>query len=236
MNIKADIIRTVAGRIPHVIPHLEGEARQVAITAPDNLDEVKTVAFYLRTITNLVESVYAGRIRREFISIMNDLIYGQLTQAWNTALTEAGADMTPDMQAELDGYIASERSHVENYYNDILNAGLTGKPIEPLLNRAAMWANRWTDVYNAAKLFIASVFGERLKWVFGDADHCTTCEQLNGIVAFATEWDTLGCRPQNPPNSLLECQGWNCKCTLEPTSQRRSPKAFETIQNIVTVL
>jgi hypothetical protein len=80
---------------------------------------------------------------------------------------------------------------------------------------------------------IAAHYGQRMMWVYGDADHCSTCEQLNGIVAYASEWETLGVKPQSPPNPLLQCGGWRCKCSLRVTDRRRSPKAFETIMNIV---
>lgn len=235
MDIKIDIIRTAARYIPSVLPHLTGRARWIALTAPRDIqhDETKTVEFYFRTLRGLVLSVYNGDMRTEFIDIMANLIQGQLTQAWLTALGEAGLNMTPEMQAELDGYILNEYTFVDGYYRDILNAGLLNLPIDPLIQRARIWANRWNDIYNAAKLYIASQYGDRMVWVYGDTDHCTTCEQLNGIVAFAREWEQLNIRPQNPPNPLLECGGWRCQCRLEVTDRRRSPKAFDTILNIV---
>ena len=148
-------------------------------------------------------------------------------------LDEAGADWFPELRAELAAMIASESAFVDPFFRNIIDARIDETSIEPLLIRADIWANRWNDAYNLAKLKIQSLYGERLVWRMGNAEHCDTCQSLNGIVAFAHEWEQLNVRPQNPPNPLLICQGWRCKCSLNPTSQRRSPKAFDMILNIV---
>lgn len=48
---------------------------------------------------------------------------------------------------------------------------------------------------------------------------------LNGIVAYAREWNEYGIHPQSPPNDLLECGGWRCQCRLVSTAKRVTPKA-----------
>ena len=70
-------------------------------------------------------------------------------------------------------------------------------------------------------------------WVYGETEHCETCRQLNGIVARATEWQRIGVRPQNAPNGLLDCGGWNCQCAINPTTQRRTPGAYDKIIGII---
>ena len=72
---------------------------------------------------------------------------------------------------------------------------------------------------------------QRMKWELGETEeHCETCAALNGIVAFAREWETLGVHPQDAPNNKLECGGWQCGCTLTPTSQRRTSDAYGRIE------
>ena len=143
--------------------------------------------------------------------------------------------MTDAMRIQLEGFILSEYGFVDGLYNDILNAALLQQPIEPLFSRARLWANRWTEVYNAAKLAIAAECGEKMMWKLGmSEEHCSTCSALDGIVAFATEWEQLNVRPQSPPNPILECEGWQCGCELVPTTQRRSPNALTTILNVVS--
>jgi len=70
----------------------------------------------------------------------------------------------------------------------------------------------------------ADSIAEAPLWVFDDtAEKCDTCLALNGIVAYAWEWETAGFRPQSPPNALLTCGGWHCECELRHTEKRRSP-------------
>jgi hypothetical protein len=103
-----------------------------------------------------------------------------------------------------------------------------------------IWANRYPDVVNQAILATAEE-KTKLEWVYSpEKEHCTICSALNGIVAYAREWDELGVRPQNPPNPALSkdnggCGGWRCGCELIPTTRRRSPDAFTTIMNIVAI-
>ena len=234
-NIIPSTIRALAKRYPAIIPNLRGRARWIVYTRAGTVDtDIQTVEFYARTMKGLIRSVYNNMMGGEFIDIMANLVQGQLTQAFQYALDETGADWFPELRAELERMILSEYGFVDGLFRDIIDARLAGQSIEPLLVRADLWANRWNDAYNIAKLMIQSLFGERLMWVYGAAEHCDTCRSLNGIVAFAREWEALNVRPQNPPNPLLECQGWRCKCSLQPTNQRRSPKAFDTILNIVS--
>jgi len=105
--------------------------------------------------------------------------------------------------------------------------------IKQFQSRVDLWVSRYEDTKNEAILFYSEK-GQRLRWVYGDTQHCETCAQLNGIVAFASEWETAGVQPQSPPNELLECQGWHCACTLEPTDDRRSADALTRILDAIT--
>lgn len=239
MDITNALIKSAVRRFPELVPHLKGRARWIAYSI-GGMDagrrlEFKTVEFYLRQLQGLIRAVYNGILGGEFIDIMANLIQGQLTQAFQLAIDEAGAEWNDELRAAVEEMILSEYTHVDQLYRDIVDARVDGTPIDPLLQRAQLWANRWNDAYNHAKQLIASMFGERMIWVYGDTDHCDTCLSLNGIVAFASEWEQLNVRPQNPPNPLLICGGWRCQCRLEVTTQRRSPKAFQTIMNIVSM-
>lgn len=233
MDIAVNLIHTITKRIPAVLSYLRGRAVCIAMTG-EYPPEYKTVEYYARVLKGLIRSVYNNMLGGEFIDIMANLIQGQLTQAFQAALDEAGAEWFDELRSELTNMIASEYTFVDGLYRDIVDARVDETPLDPLLMRADIWANRWNDAFNAARLLIQSQMGERLEWVYGVTEHCDTCQRLNGIVAFASEWEALSVRPQNPPNPLLECQGWRCKCSLQATNKRRSPKAFDTILNIVS--
>lgn len=240
MDLTTNTIKAIVRRIPAIVPHLKGRARWLAFTL-GGVDagrdtSYKTYDYYLQTLRGLIRSVYNGDLGGGFIDIMANLIQGQLTQAFQQAIDESGLDWTAELREAVEGMILSEYTHVDGFYRDIVDARVDGTPIDPLLQRAVMWANRWNDAYNYALQLIASIFGQKMMWIYGDADHCNTCLSLNGIVAFASEWEQLNVRPQSPPNGHLECGGWNCQCRLVVTDQRRSPKAFDRILNITTRL
>jgi hypothetical protein len=164
------------------------------------MDAVKSLDFYARTLTRLVKSLYDGNIDQlQFIQVFEDLLKGQMTAAWLDGMAAndlTADDMTDEWQAQLDNIIDSENSHVFDFSNDIVAASdLTGEPIDPLLARVDLWAARYTDVMNQAKLATAGE-KDKLKWIFGETEkHCDTCRALNGIIATKAEWDISGFVP-----------------------------------------
>lgn len=198
---------------------------------------VKSLPFFLRTITRLVQTVYDGYIGGEFVDIMKNLISGQMRRAYEEAWKEDGNELPmPDYLNNAAKALADEQAgFVPGYYQDIIDARVNKTPIGPLTYRAELWANRYTQAKNDATALIAQENGSKLVWREGDTvDKCDTCLALDGIVAYATEWAQAGFRPQSAPNHMLDCGGWKCQCRLEPTTARRSPKALETLLNIAT--
>lgn len=196
----------------------------------------KTYDYYLQQLERLIRSVYNNDLGGDFIDVMANLISGQLNQAFEQAWKDE------DGEGEIPAYLtnAAEEMILEQYdfvdqlYRDIVDAKVDETSIDPLLARAPLWANRWTEAYNRAVALITAENGGNLEWVYDpEKEHCTTCAALHGIVARASEWEELGVHPQGAPNDLLECQGWHCGCGLNPTDKRRSPKAYATIMNIV---
>lgn len=202
------------------------------IAIPPDLS-LKTFEYYLRTIQGMVRDLYRGDISEgEFVDTMASLIEAQLTRAWNEGMRENDLDpvedMEPEWQEKLNALILSEFDYVDGFAADIVAASEQQIPWEGLLARAEVWANRYNDVVTQS---IITTKEQKLLWVFGDTDHCSTCERLNGIVAWASEWEEAGVVPQNPPNDRLECGGWRCQCTLIPTANRRTRGALQAIRD-----
>lgn len=197
----------------------------------------KTYAFFLRTMERLIRSVYDGNLGGEFIEIAKNLIDGQISQAYTQAWNDEGTGgaLPAYLSDAAAAMIADQQQYVDGLYRDIVDARVDETALAPLLARAALWANRWNEAYDHGVHLITLNNGGKEIWVLGATEeHCPTCSALNGIVAYAREWEELGVAPQNAPNDKLECGGWRCDCRREPTDKRRSPKAFETILNIVT--
>jgi hypothetical protein len=231
--MKRQIIRATVKAIPDLRPHLRGRARWIVVTA----QEYKTVEYFERELERAVSNVYYGYLGGEFIDIMASMIYGQLEQAFRHAwLAEGGDGELPDYLTDaFEAMYLEQFDHVDQFYRDIVDARIDETSIDPLLARVSLWANRWNEAYNQAVALIAAEEGENMEWVLGETEeHCPECSALNGMVARASEWDALNVHPQGAPNEMLTCEGWRCDCSLVVTDKRRSPKAFDTILNIVS--
>ena len=222
-------IRQVVATFPEVRTYLSGRSRW-SLYKPT---EYKTVEYMENAIEGLVNGVYNGNIGGQFIDTMANIISGQLTQAYRQAWEDEGMTdyFAPDYLSEsLEAMILNQYDYVDQFYRDIIDARVDGTSVSPLLARAKLWANQWNAGYNEAVRLITLQGGGNLVWEYGDAEHCNTCLSLNGIVARADEWDTLGVKPQG---DMLECGGWNCKCALVSTDKRRSPNAYGRIEEIL---
>jgi len=196
----------------------------------------KTLPFFQNAITRLVKALWNGYIGGEFIETLKNLISGQLRRAYEQAWKDEGSEgKLPDYLATSAAQvIEQQQGFVEGFYHDIVDAKVEGRKIEPFLGRVDMWSNRYNQAYDDALHQITLEEGGKEQWVYGDTEHCDTCAALNGIVAFAREWEAAGFRPQNAPNAMLDCGGWKCQCKRQRTDQRRSPKALEMLMNIAT--
>lgn len=226
-------IRQAVDLVPDVLPHLSNRAR-FSLYKPV---EYKTYDYMLRQIEGLVNGVYSGNIGGQFIDIMANLISGQLTQAYRQAYEDEGftGEFLPQyLASSLVTMILGQYDYVDQYYRDIIDARVDGAPVAPLLARAGLWAQRWTEAYNEAVRLITLNNGGNLVWTLGATEeHCPECAAFDGIVAGAKEWDALGIRPQNAPNDKLTCGGWKCDCSLTPTDKRRSPNAYGRLEEIL---
>lgn len=231
-NTLYSFIRDAVVTVPRVVPLLTDKARFLAYVP----EAYKSFDYMLKQIKGLVRGVYAGNIGGAFIDTMANLISGQLTQAYKQAWSdEDGQGKLPDyLLVSLNDAILKQYTFVDQYYRDIVDARVDETSIEPLLARAQLWSNRWTEAYNEAVRLITLNGGGNLVWVYSpEKDHCPECEALDGMVMRASEWDIIGVKPQNAPNNSLTCGGWQCGCSLVATDKRRSPNAFGRIEEIV---
>jgi len=194
--------------------------------------EIKTQDFYNRVLMTWVNDLYTKEVTEaEFVDKMAEVIDQQLTRAWNEGMRANDLDpseMTEEQFATLQDIIANEYMFVDQFAADIASGNYT---LPQLQARAGVWANRYNDVANQAKLETAEL-KDKYIWVYGDTEHCDTCARLNGLVATAKEWSIAGIKPQSPPNDRLDCGGWRCKCELKPTDKRRSTKVLDTLLTI----
>lgn len=163
--------------------------------------------------------------RDQFVENMTDLITRELWNAWVEGIDSCGmtvADMEPEDRELVQSKSWEQLDYLDGFANDIVvNNKFFGGSLEALFSRADMWINQYKSMRDLAK---TTVCGDtKYEWVYGDTEHCDSCLRLNGIVKRASVWERANVRPGNPPNWKLECDGWHCECTLQPTSKRSTP-------------
>jgi hypothetical protein len=214
-----------------------------AIPALWRLVEIKTEAMFLRQLRTYCLKLFRGELGEfEWIDDMSTTIADQIGKAWRegaAAVDVSPADFTDEDIEELNKIIASEYNYVLALGSDILALRLMGGMLEEyrtkFAGRIEVWAHRYTDVVNQAKVWFGKRKKVKLKWEMGATEeHCATCAALDGIVAYAEDWERSGIHPQNPPNRALECGGWRCDCSLVPTTERATNNAFDEIVDRVT--
>ena len=153
----------------------------------------------------------------QFQDLMFNAIDRGLTDAWQTGAKKVGIqpnEITPTEQVKLMTLIFTEYSHVPNLSDFITKHSQVNEgKLRTVFNRIKLWVNRWRDVVNQAVL--AARDDPKLKWVLGDAEHCSTCLKLAGKVKRASFWKASGWEPQS---RKLACRGYDCKCDLVPTT------------------
>lgn len=165
----------------------------------------------------------------QFWEAMEAAIHTGLTTASHEGAKECGilpADLSPSERAELVQTIASEYSHIDSFAMIIEESSkANGGKLGPLLAKAEAWILRYKDVVNHFKMLACG--DQKLEWVLGATKkHCSSCLKLAGKVKRASQWERAGVRPQNPPNPMLECDGWACQCTLVVTDAPMSKGPF----------
>ena len=184
---------------------------------------VKTLEQYTRQLRQYARDYYTGKIDDgAWLDKSLEAVTGQMGRAWREGIRSNGVEeMDEEMQAQLDEIIKSEQDHLTNLADLINKQREADAGMDAINARVETWAARYTDVVNRAKL-ASSKNNWRFEWIYGDTEHCATCEKLNGTILKAWEWEESEFHPQRPPNEMLDCGGWKCKCKLERTKKKRT--------------
>ena len=172
---------------------------------------------YTAEMRSLTRGLWTGAISWEqaFELGMFNIRVG-LTNAWHRGMASVGlqpSDMSPDEQIKLRQIISEEINYLAPFLDAIEQGSkANGGKLGPLMQRAAMWANRFRDVENQARQSAKN--DPKLVWRLGPTEHCVDCANLADKVKRASSWQRANIRPQMPE---LACQGFRCQCILEPT-------------------
>ncbi len=151
----------------------------------------------------------------------------RIPQAWYEGAAACGvspSELSPEERQGIQVAKSNEISHIDALLiwveqNSKAAGGKLGVVggTGGVMSRIDIWVNRYGDIVNRAKVMACG--DRKLIWRLGPTKvHCSTCRgKLKGKVKRASYWEKVGVYPSNPPNSNLECDGWNCLCFFELT-------------------
>lgn len=178
---------------------------------------------YLKSLRAQIRALWRQSFDLDtFIEAFDSTIRRHLTRAWLEGARAVGISQeelsTTELKA-LQRIIAEEMSYVLGFGQEIqANERGIGK-LTPFTTRAILWANRYTEVVNLAK--VMSKKDQKLVWIWDPAkEHCVDCARMNGRVYRARTLEKFGVLPQS---SSLACGGWRCGCSLVPTTDKATP-------------
>lgn len=183
-----------------------------------------SISSYRTGLRAPVRALFTGAMDfDQFFDAMMTAIRRGITQAWNQGAKLAGVaenELTPQEMIAREQTINNEFNYITGLAARIDEIRDTDGKLGSAFNLLGAWVNRWQDAKNRAQE-IAST-DPKLKWNLGVAEHCTSCVKLSGKIKRASYWNERGVHPQQPPNELLECGGWECKCFFTPTNEQLS--------------
>ena len=198
----------------------------------------KTAGAYEMHVWAYMREFFTGGDAFGFIDNMAAEIENQFWRGWREGAAELGVepgDFTVDDDTIIEALILNDQNYLDGIAGDIEEFIAEGGHTDEEFNarfrqRAVLWARGYQSAVDQAKIHFGDK--DKLEWILGDSEQsCTTCLALNGIVAWAREWEEAEVLPGA---ANLACGGWQCHCRLENTDKRRSARALNRILDIMT--
>lgn len=176
---------------------------------------------YRSQIRSAVRGLWSGALSlAQFREAMQSAIRRGLTRAWREGAAKCGVAANELSADELDALakaVEDEYGYIGNFAGAVREQDkLGGGKLQPLFDRAELWANRYPDIVNRAQVMACG--DKKLEWILGPTEeHCADCSKYNGRVYRASTWAKADIRPQH---SGLACHGFQCLCRFEPTDKK----------------
>lgn len=165
----------------------------------------------------LLSDALGGSItRRQFTGRMRSLLELNIYRAYVDGLRDGGVDDDPseDEQKEINTLISDQGAYISGLADAIYKDEDTIISQAVADQKPAMWFNK--SVNPAYQAGLASADGNSLyEWVYGDTEHCSDCNKLNGQRHRMKDWTRKEILPKS---DTLECKGFNCECGLVKTA------------------
>lgn len=162
----------------------------------------------------------------DFLVEAENAIRDGFEDAWGTGALQCGiysGEFTDAEMTALEIEINLEVSHLGGFADAIeASSKANDGALQPLLDRADLWAGAYNRIVSRANVMACA--DQKLRWVLGDTEHCSTCLGFADKVYRGSIWQKyLAPLDMLPQGRGLECGGWNCKCSFEVTTDRATP-------------
>lgn len=141
------------------------------------------------------------------------------------AVTEAVADMfyrgyedagADDTEADDERWLTGKQAEQRDFLVGAFEAIKEDRDAETVTEdgvraRVEAWAQMLDAVYSEALL--RGKKNQSLEWVYGDTDHCPTCQRLNG-QRHTARWYLARDYIPGKPGAAMDCGGYRCGCSL----------------------
>lgn len=199
------------------------DGEQPTDNPPPTPKQLKTYEAYRRSARGLTRGFWNGDLSRfDFVDDFVSTIERQYEQAWTVGARMSGVEpdeRTEAEQAILNNAINTEIGYLTGFADAIeANSKANGGALQPLLDRAELWAQG----YDRVVILAQSVSGAdvKMKWKRDPTKKsCPDCIQYDGKIFRKSEWAEAGVYPRSPD---LNCSGINCGCDWEPTNERKT--------------
>lgn len=194
--------------------------------SPMNATEGKTAKSfddYRRSLRALTRGYWAGDLAAfDFVDGMTSAIHRHFEQAWQQGEAINGVqpgERSDAAQSRLDLAVNTEVSYITGFAQAIAeNSKANGGALQPMLDRAELWANGYARIVILAQTVSGADL--KMKWIRDPLkDSCVDCLQYDGKIYYRSEWEAAGVYPKG---DMLACNGINCGCIWEPTTERKT--------------
>ena len=212
-NSIIETIKTVVSRFPAVAPHLTNRARLFAglpVKATPDINREYNDAI-IAAIVDYFEGGAVAASRNDFKRAMITAFGDSFDAGWQDGGGELPID--DDAMAWLEDRLNEEAGYIDGVFQEAkeLRKDKEFDYFTWATQKAERYVNTLTSIYNAAKLLAND--RQMLTWRYGDADHCATCEKLNGQRHRASWYIDRDYIP-GKPGAAMDCGGYRCQCVL----------------------
>lgn len=183
----------------------------------------KTEAEYRRALRAAVRGLWTGALDEfQFFDAMMAAIEFGMRKAFLAGAKECGItadDLTQEEQIRILTAISYERQWIDGLADTVIENSKANKgKLTPLFTRLEIWIGRYEGFKSEAQAMACADL--KLKWILGRVEQsCGSCLRLNGKVKRGSFWKASGILPRVHGAPYLECKGFRCDCTLEPTDE-----------------